>query len=300
VNQYKDKDLRKFIESIPSDEVEQLSRIQREENEKAHKEFIDALNNNECFICGRKINTFEERNPCFHWFTYPKGIKKRHFNNYLRRPLGYFRLECYFRWLANTEIPIGQINDLKDETSKTSYLETTIKYKNIEWAFSIGYTDKEGHFGKRFGEVPHYHIQMKVDGRMFISFGDFHIRFTDEDLFALEMIEQAGDMVKIEHSFGNGIGIIEHDENHELIANLMTIAENESTATFNIQTLIEAPEGETISGELIVKAIEESKKTKRPIGNILEKYLKDAKVTKIIVPGEGVPKMAKRSGKKLE
>lgn len=298
MSQYKDKDLRKFIQSIPQNELERQTRFQEEENKRVYKEFIDALNNDECFLCGSKMDTFEESKPCFHWFTYPKGIKKKHFKNYLKSPLSYFRLECYFRWLANTETPIGQINDLKDETSKTSFLETTIKYKNIEWAFSIGYTDKEGHIGKKSGEVPHYHLQMKVDGRVFLKFNDYHIKFTDEDLFTLETMDQAGDLVQIGHSFGHGIGIIENDENLKLIDDAMTIAEDESTATFNRQTLIEAPEGQTISGELVQKAIEESKETKEPIGKILQRYLKDAKVTTIIGSGEGVPKMTKRSGKK--
>ncbi len=244
------------------------------------------------------MDTIDESRPCFHWFTYPKRIKKKYFKNYLKSPLSYFRLECYFRWLANTETPIGQINDLKDETSKTSFLESTIKYKNIEWAFSIGHTDKEGHAGSKAGEVPHYHLQMKVDGRVFLKFNDYHIQFPDEDLFTLEMMDQAGDLLQLGHSFGEGIGIIENEENLQLIDDAMTIAEDETTAPFNRQTLIEAPEGQTISGELIQKATEESKKTKEPIGKILQRYLKDAKVTTIIGPGDGVPKMTKRSRKK--
>jgi hypothetical protein len=76
------------------------------------------------------MNSFDEGRPCFHWFTYPTGIRKKHFENYLKYPIGFFQLDSYFRWLANTEKPIANINDLKDETSSTSYLETTFKYKN--------------------------------------------------------------------------------------------------------------------------------------------------------------------------
>ena len=214
--------------------------------------------------------------------------------------LGFFQLESYFRWLANSEKPIININDLKDETSKTSYLETTIRYKNIEWAFSIGHTDKEGHTNSQVGFVPHYHLQMKVEDRIFLKFNDFHIQFTDGDLFTLEMLEQAGDKFKVGHLFGEGIGILEDENNLELIDEAMSIPDDETTdaAPFNRQTIIEAPEGETISGEIIQQAIEESKMTKKPIGKILQRLLADAKITTIISPGKGVPNMTKRSGKK--
>lgn len=298
MNPYKKKDLRKFIESIPREVVDRQTRLQDENNKRVYKEFIDALKVNKCFLCGGQMNTFNELKPCFHWFTYPKGIKKKHFINYLDKPIGFFQLDSYFRWLANTEKPIGNINDLKDETSKTSYLETTFKYKNIKWAFSIGHTDKDGHPNSQMGSTPHYHIQMTVDNRIFLKFNDFHIQFTDGDLFTLEMLDQAGDKVKLGHSFGHGIGIIEDEENLQLIDEAMTITDDVENAPFNRQTLIEAPEGQTISGELIQQAIDESKRTKQPIGKIMQRLLSDAKIISIITPGDGVPKMTKRSGKK--
>lgn len=147
----------------------------------------------------------------------PKWNQEKHFKNYLKNPLSFFRLDSYFRWLANTEKPIGNINDLKEETSNTSYLETTIKYKNIEWAFSIGHTDKEGHINAYEGNVPHYHIQMRVDNRIFLKFNDFHINFTDEDLFTIELLEQAGDKVILGHPYGHGIGILENEESLQRI-----------------------------------------------------------------------------------
>lgn len=298
MNPYKDKDLKKFIASIPQDEVDKQTRLQDEENKRVYKEFIDGLNKGKCFLCGEEMNSFDISKPCFHWFTYPTGIKKKYFEKYLNNPIGFFRLDSYFRWLANTEKPIGNINDLKDETSKTSYLETTYRYKNIEWAFSIGHTDKEGHENSRTGENPHYHIQMKINNRIFLKFNDFHIPFSDEDMFTIEMFEQAGDKVKWGHSFGHGIGILEDEENLEMIDDALTITDDYENAPFNRQILLQAPEGKTISGEIIQQAIEESKRTKKPIGKILQRLLSDANVTSILSPGDGVPKMTKRSGKK--
>tara|TARA_R110002050_G_scaffold239328_1_gene375469 strand:+ start:1094 stop:1990 length:897 start_codon:yes stop_codon:yes gene_type:complete len=298
MNPYKDKDLRKFIQSFSEEEVAKQTKLQEVRNTQVYKEFIDALKIGKCSLCGDEMNSFIESKPCFHWFTYPIGIKKKHFKNYLETPIGFFQLDSYFRWLANTEKPLGNINDLKEETSSTSYLETTYRFKNIEWAFSIGHTDKEGHKNAKAGSLPHYHIQMKVDDRIFLKFNDFHIPFSDGDLFTLEMFEQAGDLVKWGHSRGQGIGILEDEENIEIIDNALTVTDDYENAVVNRQTIIEMPEGETISGDLIQQAIEESKKTKKPIGKIIQRLLKEAKVTTILTPGEGVPKMTKRSGKK--
>jgi hypothetical protein len=298
MNPYKDKDLRKFIESIPQEEVDKQTRLQAENNARVYKEFTDGLKIGKCFLCGGHMNSFEEGRPCFHWFTYPTGVKKKHFENYLKNPIGFFQLDSYFRWLANTEKPIANINDLKNETSSTSYLETTYRYKNIEWAFSIGHTDKEGHQNAQIGSTPHYHIQMKVDERIFLKFNDFHIPFSDGDLFTITMLDQAPDKVKLGHSYGHGIGLLEDEENLEIIDDTMIITDDIKNAPFNRQTLIEAPEGQTISGEIIQQAIDESKRTKKPVGKILQRLLSDAKITTILTPGDGVPKMTKRSGKK--
>jgi len=298
MNPYKNIDLRKFIESIPQEEVDRKTRIQDEENKRVYKEFIENLKIGKCFLCGGQMDSFNESKQCFHWFTHPKGIKKKFFEKYLKNPIGFFQLDSYFRWLANTERPIGNINDLKDETSSTSYLETTYKYKNIEWAFSVGHTDKEGHPNAKVGANPHYHIQMKVDYRVFLRFNDFHIPFSDGDLFTISMLEQMPDKVKLGHNHGQGIGILEDEDNLEIIDDALTITDDIENAPFNRQTLIEAPEGQTISNEIIQQAIEESKRTKKPIGKIMQRLFSDARIISILTPSDGVPKMTKRSGKK--
>jgi hypothetical protein len=298
MNKYKQQDLRKFIESIPQEEVNRQTKLQDDENRRVYDEFRNALKIGMCSFCGHKMDTFDTENPCFHWFTYPTAIRKKHFEIYLKNPIGYFQFECYLRWLANTEQFIGNINDLKDETSKTSYIETTIKYKNIEWAFSIGHTDKDGHPNSKIGSEPHYHIQMIVDDRIFLKFNDFHIPFSDGDLFTMELLEQAGDKVKLGHSFGEGISVLEDIENIDILDEALQISDDYDNAPFNRQTLIIAPEGQTISGEMIQLAIKESNKTKQPIGKIMQRLLKNANITTILAPGDGIPEMTKRSGKK--
>ena len=143
------------------------------------------------------------------------------------------------------------------------------------------------------------HIQMKVDDRIFLRFNDFHIPFSDCDLFTITMLEQAPDKVKLGTTLMDTVsGILEDEENLDIIDDAMTITDDIENAPFNRQTLIEAPEGQTISEEIIQKAFEESQRTKKPVGKILQRLLSGAKITTILTPGDGVPKMTRRSGKK--
>jgi hypothetical protein len=298
MNPYKDENLRQFIESIPIDEIERQNRIQTEETAKLYEEFIAGLKNGKCFLCKDSMNSFTETKPCFHWFTYPTGIRKKHFEKYLKTPLHFFRLDSYLRWLANSEKIFKNINDLKEETSTTSHLETTIKYKNIEWAFSIGHTDIKGHLNSKVGSKPHFHIQMKVDNKVFLKFNKYHVPFSDEDLFNLALMEQAGDLVHFEQSYGTGMSVLEDENNLKLIDDTTIIADDIDNATINRQTFIKANQGQTFSAQLLLDASEESKRTREPIGKILQRLVKNAKVITVITPGDGVPKMTKRTGKK--
>ena len=298
MNPYQDKNLRKFIESFSQEEIDKQNQLQIEETEKLHNEFLQGLKDGKCIFCNDTMDSINESKPCFHWFTYPKGIRKKHFERYLKTPIHFFRLDSYLRWIANSEKAFANINDLKEETSATSHTETTIKYKNIEWAFSIGHTDIKGHLNSKVGSIPHFHIQMKVDNNIFLKFNEFHVPFSDEDLFHLTLMDQAGDLVQFELAFGQGISVLEDKKNLEVIGKNLKTTNDFENATIRLQTFIEAPKGQTISGETLQKAFEESKRTGEPIGKIIQRLVKDAKVSTIISPGDGVTKMIKRTGKK--
>lgn len=299
MNPYKNRDLKSYFNNLGDDYIAEKNRQQDEENKRVHKEFISNLKKGKCFLCGMNMNSFKDSIHCFHWFTYPKGIRKKHFEPFLKKPIGFFQLDSYFRWLANSETFLTNINDLKDETSKTSFLESTFRYKNIEWAFSVGNTDLEGHESAKVGAEPHYHIQMKIDDQIFLRFNDFHIPFSDQDLFMIELQKQMGNELLINQgSLNAGMSVLENEELFEELEKNMIRADDESTAPFNRQTLIMAPEGQTISGEILQQAIDESKITKEPVSKIIQRLVKDVKVITQIVPGDAVPEMTKRSGKK--
>ena len=156
----------------------------------------------------------------------------------------------------------------------------------------------EGHQNSIVGNKPHYHIQMKVDDRIFLKFSDYHIPFSDQDLFTIELFEQAGDRVVKNGPHGLGMSSLNNKEILDFIDDTITLTDDFDNATISRQTFIQAPEGETISGELIQKALIESRRTKKPIGKILERLITKAKIQTVLSPGDGVPKMSKRSRKK--
>jgi hypothetical protein len=299
-NTFSDSDIKKFFESIPPEELERQNQLILKQQELEYTSFKKYLRNGQCYICGLKLNEFNEKSFCLHWFTYPNGIKKKHFEKAFKNnvDLGFFNLDAYFRWLANSERYIGNINDLKSDVSENSFLETTYKYKNLFWAFSVGHTDLEGHKNSKVGSVPHYHIEMKVNDNIFIKFNDFHLPFNDEDLFKIEAIKQIPDNVITTNGFDTGMSFLEDENNIDLIRQMSQATDDHDNATLNYQSIIIPDKDNPITGQMLKDAMDESKKTGKLIGEILSEKVKNANSTIIISPGDGVPKMSKRSGKK--
>ena len=174
--------IKEILENLTPEEIEKENLEHLKENEEIFEEFKDAYFKKCCSLCGNKLEKFIPDEPCFHWFLHPKGIKKRDFKEYLSNPVDFFLLESYFRWLANLEVPLKNINDLKEEKTSAKLKEITIRFKNIEWSLNYGSTDLGGHLKTKNANFPHYHIQMLVNEQPFIRFNDFHIPFSKTDL----------------------------------------------------------------------------------------------------------------------
>lgn len=143
--------------------------------------------------------------------------------------------------------------------------------------------------------MPHYHLQMKIDGRIFISYSDFHIPFTDYDLWVFAA--KRGDFGKIKplSIYDIGMqGVLDQVPAENLLEGMRSTLQ-EDQATFNLSTMLEADPGTTISGDEIADMIEESKKTGIPLAKLIRR-LKNVRATTIIQPGPGVPEIAGRKG----
>lgn len=296
-NRYKNIDLKKILEFIPQDLIDIKDQLNLEEDEKDYAQFTDDLNHNKCFICGCNMDSIDENNPCLHWFAH-NSIKKKLFDKYLSKPLSYFRLSNYLKWLANSENPFVNINDLDNDISSTCILESTIKYKNFEWSFSLGKTDYEGHNSSNHSAYPHYHMQVERGNRPFINFNDYHIQFTRDDIFQLEALQQGAMELNSDINPSSGLVAFENENLQEDLLSAMTLSSNNVENHFHLCSIIQANK-KPIKGELIMEAIIKSKETKIPAQLVLKELLKntDAIVNTSINVDNKLEKQ-KRSGKK--
>jgi len=290
--------IRDFFNSLTPEQIEEGNRKQLEENQQVYNKFKTAYDKGYCSLCGKELNSFAPKHPCFHWFLKPEGIRKKYFKEYLSTQIGFFHFDSYIRWIANLEAPFKNINDLTDEMNPAKVLEYTVKYKNIEWSINIGQTDFEGHPDSKNANFPHFHIQMRIDNNIFIRFNDFHIPLTEEDIFTFKALQEAPDKIVWNNSFGGGMSILENQEILEQLDELMQPMDDFDNATFNTETLIQMPEGETISGEALEQIFKESKAKSTPVRHLIKKHYPRASISTEIQPGAGVPEILKRNKRK--
>jgi hypothetical protein len=294
MNPYKHIDLKALVDAKPPEKIDEEYNSKNAQTQKDHENFILKLKENICLYCDEKLDTFNHTKFCLHWFTYPTGIRKRHFDHFLKQPLSFSRLECYFRWLANTEKPLLQINDLEPENPTKTLVETTIRFRNIEWSLSCSNSDYEGHKDSIFGNNPHYHLQMLVDNKPFIGFNDFHIEFTDYDLCIFEIKKQILESNTTKLHFGSGMSAIDNPEVQELLIKRGRVAENEETAELDRNIAIRLPK-DAKSKKLCYEASIETDETREPLDLILKRVLPDVEVSVKMTLGKGAVKKKRRS-----
>lgn len=290
----------KWLKQLPEEVVRHGNAQEHKQAEEDYKKFVECFNKGECSLCGKPLKTFSANSPCLHWLLRPKKFKKKHFS-VLYHNFTYFRIAAYVRWAASIDSPMKNINDIMEEHPGGKLIDFTAKHRHLTWSFSCGETDYKGHNGKAHGNTPHYHMQMNLDGKQFINYNDFHIPFHDDDLYHIELFTNHSDKVK--HSFGHGSGmqdIMGSKEGLEFIIDHSDPTDDQENAAFNINTLIMAPEGETISGDLLADAINEAKTNGKTIASVLRNKLEgtNASITSIVSPGDGVPESKQRPGRK--
>lgn len=290
-----------FLNSLSKDRILELNERIRRDSDKAYRKFKKKLKKGKCFLCGKLLTDFTLNNPCMHWLLRPEGFDKKH-SKLIFDKFNYLRIQSYFRWIANTEIPAGNINDLQEEKNPDKVFEYTIRYKNLEWSFSCGKGDLAGH-NFRFSEdakKPHYHFQMRIDGRPFIDYRNHHIPFTAEDLWHLPiilgMVENAG------YANYHGAGMEDMMSNvdpEDLLAS-MRKSDGEQDGVYNLQTLVEAEPGKFISGEDLAEVFKKHKETGIPIARLIRDIKNIGNATTYITPGPLVPKQAGRESGKMK
>jgi len=284
-------EIRKYFESLTPEQVEHLNDLNDKEHLFQAEAFRKGYERGVCYLCGKPFKTISQSTPCIHWLLRRCKFKKKDFPKVFAK-YGYHNLAAFLRWCANQERFQSNINDLVEEKAQNKILNYSIKWKNIEWTFDCSYNDMSGHKGT-IAAFPHYHLQMRIDGHRFISFNDFHIPFTAEDLFTLSL--------KNENWFHQDFGSIGSGMEEavslplEAILEHATTTKNEEEATYHFSTMIDASQ-HPLSGEEIYEMQQEAERTGKSFAFIAQQRLIGrANVQTVISPADSIPDIAKRN-----
>lgn len=235
-NQYKNINFKEFCKELGTEFIQEMNEAQIKEDEHDFNGIRDGLKKGKCYICGKPLDYVDENNPCFHWLINPV-IKKKLLKKLLYSGKGLLELYGYLTWVANSDKPFANIDDTSEGNDRNKIFESTIRYKEFEWTFSLAKTDFEGHPGTNT-DYSHFHIQMKKNGNVIIKFSDYHIPFSGNDKLMIEMMNQ-GVMTHIP-SYEAGMNIFSELDYDEILQ-LMHRVDSEKSATFRTQILIGIP-----------------------------------------------------------
>lgn len=293
----KGKSFANFLDALPEEQRAQANRIDFKRAEAEYKEFLNDFSRGDCYLCKSPLASFSKKLPCPHWLLKPKGFKKNDLPAIAQR-YGFFQIQSFLRWVANQEGFARNINDLSEEGTGKLF-EATIKYKNLEWAFSCAESDYLGHATSQHSKHSHYHFQMRLDRRPFINYNDFHLSFSEMDIINIEAMRALPDKVRQWFSFGEGMRDVLNDDTVQNILNATVPSDVTGEAPFRIETIARAEEGKTISGDDLYEIIQEAKAKGVTVASLIHK-LPNAQTRVIITPGPGVVEQASRSGGKKD
>lgn len=284
---------RRIFEGISPEEIEEMNRLNDEEHQRQAEAFRAGYKKGICYLCDKPFKTISKSNPCLHWLLRQCEFKKKDFPKIYEK-YGYGNIAAYIRWCANQDRFLSNINDLKNEKSDRKVLSYTVKWKNVEWTFDCSKNDFQGHQGTSI-DYPHYHFQMRIDGRQFINFNNFHVPFTDHDLFILKNSLEQGDWFKQNFgAIGSGMQDAVSAELEDILEHTSR-SDNEDEATYHFSTMIDARDT-PISGEEIYEIQKEAERTGKSFVFVAQKRLKErAKVQTVISPADSIPDIASRT-----
>lgn len=281
-----------IFHSMSTDDVKDMNRKNMEEHQRQAYEFREGYKRGVCYLCNKSFKTISKNEPCLHWLLRECKFKKKDFPKLFHK-YGYGNMASFLRWCANQEKLLSNINDLEAEKSDKKIISYTVKWKNIEWTFDCSPNDFKGHEGRSVN-FPHFHFQMRIDGRQFINFNDFHIPFTDQDLFVLTTSMEQGEWFKQDFgSIGSGMQDAMSVEPYLALEHMENAEEND--ATYHLSTMIEAID-KPIPGELIDEIRRESIETGKSMSLIAKDKLAGiANVQTVILPAENIPDITART-----
>lgn len=291
----KGQDFGKFLDRMSPEECDRVSEKNIQDSEAQYQKFVEAYDHGVCYLCQKPLTSFSKKLPCVHWLLKPSGFKKHDLLEISKR-FGFFQIQSYLRWVANQEAFAKNINDLPDEGSG-KLIETTIRYRNIEWSFSCTESDYHGHPTSQHAKHPHYHFQMQINKLQFINFSDYHVPFSEFDVVQMEAMRTLPSKIKHRFVHGEGMHDLLNDDTVEHLVKHSSFTNAEDEAALHFSSFVTADEGTTLNGEDIYNVIQEAKAKGVSIASLLHK-LPNATTRVMVTPADGVVELAIRSGTK--
>lgn len=260
-------DYKKLFEQLGPEVINKINEAQAIKDTADFFALKEGLSKGICYLCGKSIDQIDDSVPCFHWLINPKA-KKKQLEKVLKAGRGLLHLYGYLTWVANSDRPFVNIDDTTNGVDFSKIFETTIKYKDFEWSFSLAHSDFEGHKGTK-SDFPHFHFLMKKNGYTVIKFNDYHIPFSYNDLIQIEMHRQ--DVLALIPEFEAGIASLSHLPSQELNM-LLERSTCDDAASFRTRTVLYVPkENEHVINEQIKELRETTKLTAPQIANYLNR-----------------------------
>lgn len=293
----KGKDYAHFLETLTPEQIAHGNEVNHRNALDEFNRFVESFEAGICYLCEKPLTSFGKKSPCPHWLMKPKGFKKNDLPAVAEK-YGFYQIQSFLRWVANRDAFAKNINDLLEEGTGKLF-EVTIKWKNIEWAFSCAESDYQGHATSQHFKHQHYHFQMRLDNRPFINYSDFHLPFSHMDIINIEAMRARPEKMKQRFSFGEGMNDLLSDETVEHIVNASVPPDHENDGMFKLDSIAMADEGKTISGDELDALIQEAKEKGVTVASLMHK-LPNARTRVLVTPGPGVVEQATRGGRKSD
>ncbi|WP_298097307.1 hypothetical protein [Brevundimonas sp.] len=287
-DQQKGERLARLFEGMTEQARDEFTARQLAATDRQHIQFRDAFRQGICYLCDERLDHFQERKPCVHWLLRPLGFRKKHLPA-MTAAFGMMQTQSWLRWVASEGAFARNITDTAEENGYV--VQITIRYDVYQWSISCGKSDFAGHGNQNF---PHYHLQMWIDGRPFISYGDFHIRLHSDEVAALTAIQATGGMVKSKFPHGESFEDLVASTTAEWVIDAPVGEGDHANAPFNISTVMIAKPGTTMSGDDLYAMFTKARASKVTIASLAREF-PDAVTESVVSPGPGVVEPAVRT-----
>jgi hypothetical protein len=276
-----------YLRLLPQSVVDANNRRAQVQAQKVANAFSESFVKGVCPVCKNALTSYAKDAPCLHWLLKPEGFEKDDFPRIVER-FSLAQLELFMRRVASQAAFAKNINDMASEgTGKL--VELTAKYKDLEWAISCAKSDYDGHGNTEESLRPHYHFQMRIDGKRFIDYSDYHLSLHHSDILTMEAMRLASGKITRNYVGGEGMDTVFKED---VVEGLLAKGDGG-----DMLSTVHIVERKGMDAGALLDQLRAAKAEGRPMIDVVRGE-EDAKVTTLVEPGPGVVQQAVRQGRR--